>query len=264
MRIAAGILILFALTVEASGQAPAPSAPPTAGIRTLTILADDLPQADREHVIRSLDRLAYSRDEFEERVRLSLRNLGYAYARVDQAELSGIRQGKEGASADVSVKVEPGAQYRLGTIQFHRATLFPPDQLRNQFPIQTGSLFCATNIQYGLERLRRLYEDKGYINFGAIPKIEADEAHHIVNLVLDVDEGKPYVFGHLLLDGVEPRASAGQELIESWASLQGKPYNPDLLRTWLTTNWPAGVNDPQHTVAIENESREVNFRLQFP
>jgi outer membrane translocation and assembly module TamA len=262
MRIAAGILIVFCLALAVRAQSPTP--PAAVGVRTLTIVSNDLPQADRERVIRSLQRQPYSREEFEERVRLSLRNLGYAYARVEEADLSGLRQGWDGASADISVKVAPGAQYRLGTIQFHGATLFPPDQLRSQFPIQTGSLFCATSIQYGLERLKRLYEDKGYINFGAIPQPQADEARHIVNLVLDMDEGKPYVFGRLLLDGVEPHAGVGKELVESWASLQGKTYNPDVLKTWLTANWPAGVNDPQRTAAIEDESREVNFRLQFP
>jgi outer membrane translocation and assembly module TamA len=264
MRITAGISILFTLSIVASGQSPASPQPAPIGVRTLSIVAGELAQEDRDRVVRSLRGQAYFPNEFEERIRESLRNLGYYSARVEDAELSAVRQGQAGASANVSVKVEPGAQYRFGTVQFHHATIFPPNQLRSQFPVEAGALFNAASVQYGLERIKNLYQDKGYINFGAIPLPQMDEAHHVVDLIIDVDEGKPYVFGRLLLDGVEPHAGAGKALVESWANLQGKSYNPDVLKNWLTANWPAAVNDSQRMAAIENESRQVNFRLQFP
>jgi outer membrane protein assembly factor BamA len=264
MRITAGISILFILSIAASGQVPAAPLPVPIGVRTLSIVAGELAQEDRDRVVRSLRGQAYFPNEFEERIRVSLRNLGYYSARVEDAELSGVRQGQAGASADVSVKVDSGAQYRFGSIQFHHATIFPPDRLRSQFPVETGSLFNAASVQYGLERLKNLYQDKGYINVGAIPKPEVDEARHTVDLTIDIDEGMPYIFGHLLLDGVEPHAGDGKALFASWTTLQGKIYNPEVLENWLTVNWPAAVNDPRRMAAIDDESRQVNIRLQFP
>jgi outer membrane translocation and assembly module TamA len=265
MRIAAGILILVSLTAARSEQIPNPAPKDEVRVRTLTLVTDELPQADRKLVVNSLRNQAYSPGEFEELVRLQLRNLGYAYARVEDAELTSVREQNKDKSADVSVKVEPGAQYRLGSIRFKGATLFPPEQLRSQFPLQTGSFFCATSVQRGLERLRTLYEEKGYINFGAIPKTEADDAHHIIDLVVDMDEGSKFVFGHLVLDGIEPHAGDGQALVASWSNVQGKTYNPELLQNWLASNWPGGKEALNRMKALqETEPHQVNIRLQFP
>ena len=270
MRLAAAILTLFVLACpcrpQSLTQSPQTGQPPLAGVqvRGLNLSSDDLPPADRERVIRCLKDHDYVPNEFEERTRQSLRDLGYYYARVENAELFEVREGESGKSASVSIKVEPGAQFRLGFIQFKRATLFPPDQLRSQFPIETGNLFCANCVGYGLEKLKSLYQDKGYINFAAIPIPSVDESRRIVDLTIDIDEGKPYIFGHLTLEGVEPRAGAGKALIESWKSLQGKTYNPELLKSWLASNSPSGAQNVYSVQAVESDPWQVNIRLQFP
>jgi outer membrane protein assembly factor BamA len=261
MRTTAAILIL-ALAGVACAQAPAPQA--EVRIRTLTVVSADLSTVDRQRIAHGYEGETYVANELEESIRTRLRDLGYYNAQVDDAVLSAVRHGQSGVSADVAVHVAPGAQYRFGVILFHHATVFPPDQIRLQFPIRSGSLFNATGIGFGLERLRSLYEEKGYINFAAIPKPTLDDARHIVDLTIDIDEGKPYSFGHLLLDGVEPHAGAGQELTASWSTLQGKIYNPESLKNWLASNWPTASKDPSRTLAIDNDQREVNFRIQFP
>jgi outer membrane translocation and assembly module TamA len=270
MRLATVILTLFVLACL--GHAQSPAQPSQAGqppqtefqVRSLNVDSDELPQADRERVIRCLQGHAYIPGEFEERTRQSMRDLGYYHAEAEEAVLSEVRDGKTGKSANVSIKVEPGAQFRLGYIQFKRATLFPPDRLRSQFPIQAGTLFNSSGVGYGLEKLKRLYQDKGYINFGAIPIPAIDEGHHVIDLTIDMDEGKPYFFGHLIFDGVEPRAGAAKALTESWANLQGKTYNPELLKTWLKSNWPAAAENEYNVRVVENDPRQVNLLLQFP
>jgi outer membrane protein assembly factor BamA len=276
MRIAAATLSLCIFAASGYAQSPAAQSP-RAGqspqteirIRSLTVVSDDLPQADRERVLRRLQDHSYVPNEFEERTRQSLRDLGYYYARVEDAELSEIREDKPDKSANVSIanvsiKVQPGAQYRLGFIGFKHATLFSPDQLRSQFPIQTGSAFSASSVGYGLEKLKALYQDKGYINFGAIPVPSIDESHHIVDLTIDLDEGQLHVFGKLILDGVEPHTGAGKSLMDSWASVQGKVYNPELLKAWLTSNWPTAAQNEYRVQTVENDPRQVNLLLEFP
>ena len=264
MRFAGAILTLFVFASAGVAQPAAP--PPQDGVRIrgLSLVSDSLPHADRERVIRSLEGHAYLPSEFEERTRIGLRNLGYYYAQVEDAELTQVRDDKAGKSADVAIKVVPGAQYRLRFIEFKNETLFPPERLRSQFPIQQGDLFCASSMMYGLEKLKSLYHDRGYINFGAIPIPAIDESHRTVDLTIDIDEGKPYVFGHLTFDGVEPRAGAAKALIESWKSLQGKTYNPELPKSWLASNWPAAKQNVYSVQAVENDPREVNLSLQFP
>ena len=107
-------------------------------------------------------------------------------------------------------------------------------------------------------------QDKGYINFGAIPLPAIDESRHVIDLTIDIDEGQLHVFGRLILDGTEPSAGAGKALIDSWTSLQGKTYNSELLKAWLTSNWPAAAQNSYSVQAAENDPRQVNLFLQFP
>lgn len=270
MRFAAAILTLFALASPGLAQSPSlaqsSAQQPQAEIqvRSLSLVSDSLPKADRERVIRSLEGDAYVPGEFEERTRMGLRNLGYYYARVEDAELTEVREDKTGKSANVSLKVTPGAQYRLRFLEFRHETVFAPDQLRSQFPIQTGSLFCAGGVAYGLEKLMNLYQDKGYINFGAIPIPTIDESHHTVDLTIDIDEGKSYVFGNLILNGTEPHAGAGKTLIESWKTVQGKAYNPESLKAWMAFNCPSAAQNTYSVQVVDSEPWHVNVLLQFP
>jgi outer membrane protein assembly factor BamA len=54
-----------------------------------------------------------------------------------------------------------------------------------------GDLFSGTAIGKGLDGLKKLYQSKGYVNFGAIPQLQMDEVHHTVTLIPDIREGKP-------------------------------------------------------------------------
>jgi hypothetical protein len=268
MRIAAGILTFLIVTAAANGQPTSTQqAQPT--IRNLTIISDDLAAADRLRIAHSLQGTTCDPDEMQERVRRKLRDLGFYYAQVETPEFSPISQpeGSQSPAADgidVSIKVLPGAQYRFGVIEFKHATAFAPNTLRSQFPIEAGSLFNVTSVSYGLNRLRNLYQANGHINFGAIPMPTVDEKHHVVNLTIDLDEGKSYVFGQLTLAGTEPHAGDGNALASAWGKLQGKAYDPDLLKDWLASNWPSGNEGLSHMQAIPDERPpQVNFRLQF-
>ena len=269
MRIIAGILSLIVFTAAGNTQTPTPAPQVELKIRDLTIVSDDLPRADRLRIARSLSGVIYDPDEVQERVRRMLQDLGFYHAQVDAPQLVKINpvetsQPQTTNGIDVSIKVAPGAQYRFGIIEIKHATVFPPDKLRGQFPVKAGSLFNVTSVSYGLDRLRNLYQSNGHINFGAIPTPAIDEKRHVVNLTIDLDEGKAYVFGQLILDGIEPHAGDGNALVTSWDSLQGKPYNPDLLKDWLASNWPSGTEGLNHMHAIPDEQpQQVNFRLQF-
>jgi len=269
MRITAAILTLLVFTAAGNGQSPAPSSQAQPTIRNLTIVSDDLPQADRLRIANSLQGATCDPDEMQERVRRKLRDLGFYNAQVETPEFSQMRrpemiQGPAPDGIDVSIKVLPGAQYRFGVIEFKHATVFAPDTLRRQFPVEAGSLFNVTSVSYGLSRLRNLYQANGHINFGAIPMPTVDEKHHVVNLTIDLDEGKSYVFGPLTLAGTEPHAGDGNALVSSWANLEGKTYDPDLLKDWLAANWPSGNEGLNHMQAMPDESaQQVNFHLQF-
>jgi outer membrane translocation and assembly module TamA len=80
------------------------------------------------------DKKPYPQGEISERIRQALRDLGHFKAQIDDSDISFTPQ-SERRTVDVTVKVEPGAQYRLGEISFQNARIFSANQLRNAFPM---------------------------------------------------------------------------------------------------------------------------------
>jgi outer membrane protein assembly factor BamA len=243
-------------------------------IHRLTLDANNLPNEDRERITHSFEHsiffegefLQAFEDELQERIRQAFRDLGYFKARADEPKLSFLRQTQPATVVDVSVKVDQGVQYRLGDIRFVKAAVFPADRMRPLFQLQAGELFAATEISKGMDQLRNLYATEGYINCVAMPVVQINESHRTIDVVLDLDEGKPYDFGRLLLDGTEPHPGAYKALTDSWKTLQGKRYNPLLLKQWLTANasaWP-GAAASNWDLMQQFPSGTVDIKLQLP
>jgi outer membrane translocation and assembly module TamA len=217
-------------------------------INKLVIESKSLPDADRERIVRFFQQKRYpeDEDEFRERIRQALRDLGYFKTVVDEPTFAFPTKGR--GIANVTVKVTPGAQYRLGEIRFERATVFPAAQLRNVFSERNGDLFNATEFSKGLDALRKLYSTRGYVNMVVNPVPSMNESLRTIDLVLDVDEGKAHDFGRLYLQGVEPHPGAGKALLDSWKPLEGKRFNSLELERWLQANhseWKVGTQVSQ-------------------
>jgi outer membrane protein assembly factor BamA len=171
-------------------------------------------------------------------------------------------------AVDVTVKVEPGPQYRLGEIRFENATIFSFDQLRQLITIQAGDLFNATEFSDALDNLRKLYATRGYVDTVINPVLMIDDRRKVIALVLSMDEGKPYNFGQLSLEGVEPQVGAAKALMASWKPLEGKPYNSLELQKWFDANrstWHTGPESWRAMGSSEQfQSHVVNITLKQP
>jgi hypothetical protein len=267
MRVLVGILLFSAIANIGLGQALSPESDATVRIQKLVIEADGLPNRDRERITHSFENRTYPGVELEARIRIAFQDLGYFRARVDEPKLSFASETPGAQDVDVAVRVDEGAQYRLGEIRFEKSSLFPPDQMRKLFAVQTGELFNYTKIGEGLEQLRSVYATEGYVNFAAVPETRFDESHRAIALDIEIDEGKPYDFGRLLLDGIEPHAGAGNALMESWKTLQGKRYSPPVLKSWLaanTSDWPSAPTSDRTVATPDPVLPVVNVKLSFP
>jgi len=238
-------------------------------ISKLLIESNSLPDADREQIIHLFEQKTYPQGEIGDRIRYALRDLGYFKAVVDEPTFSFLTQGEGRRIASITVKAEPGAQYRIGEIHVQKATIFPAAQLRELFSLRSGDLVNATKISEGLDELRKLYGTRGYINCVVNPAVVSDESRRTIDLVLEVDEGKPFDFGKLYLEGVEPHPGTGKALSDSWKPLEGKRYNPLELQRWLLANhfsWKVSAlaSDSIRTTE-DSESLVVNVTLtQWP
>ncbi|HVU48491.1 MAG TPA: outer membrane protein assembly factor BamA, partial [Terracidiphilus sp.] len=150
-------------------------------------------------------------EEDSERVRQAYRDKGYANAAVETPQTQIRDQGglnwftfrpNKGKRIDIRMPIEEGARYRLGTITFTgNDPHFNVKALRATFPIKDGDWFNATDIQKGLENLKKAYGGLGYINFGAIPRPIYDDQKKTVSLAVDIDQGKQFYVSRIEFTG---------------------------------------------------------------
>ncbi len=257
MKLAISIVTLFAIACLSLAQG-SPNAASVVHVRKLTIVSSDLPASEQQSIIQSFQGGSYNTDELQERVRQRLRDTGYYEPIVEGPQLTLISGGESTRIADVSLTVKAGDRYRLGEITFSGATVFPPERLRELFPV-TESLFNASAISKALESMKDLYVAQGYANFGFIPKPILHSDSHAVDLTIDLDEGRVVSFGKLLFEGTEPRAGIAKTLLASW-SLEGKRYSPQLLKGWLAANsseWPQGTAEGVHSEYVATNDPQV-------
>jgi hypothetical protein len=269
MQILARFLVVSFLACAGFGQPCFAESANDIRIGKLVIESNSLPDVDRARVIRLFQQKDCLQGEIDSRIRSVLRDRGYFKAVVDEPKFSFPAQVEKRRIANVTVKVEAGPQYRLGEIHLQNATIYPSTRLRTLFSVRRGELFNATKIGQGLENLRKLYATRGYVDVVAVPEVMSNELRRTVDLLVFVNEGKPYDFGRLYLEGVEPYAGASKSLLNSWKTLEGRRYNSLELQHWLLVNhseWKVSsrVSDAMR-MTRDPESLVVNVKLtQWP
>jgi outer membrane protein insertion porin family len=177
-------------------------------------------------------------DEDTEHVRNEFQNRGYYKVIVQDADVK-IRdtghtgfhiplvQHGPGKTADITIPVEEGDQYRLGSINFKNyKAVANVKALRAQFPIKDGDIFSRDKIAKGLENLRKAYGTQGYINFTSIPTPVFDEDKKLVSLDVDIDEGKQFFVRRIEFQG---NTTTRDKVIRREIALEeGQQYNQSL------------------------------------
>ncbi len=152
-------------------------------------------------------------EEDTERVRAEFQNRGYFKVLVDDPKteihdtghtgfhVPGLQPGL-GKSVDITMPIEEGDRYRLGTITFiHNKAISKAAALRSLFPMKDGEIFSREKVAKGLENLRKAYGEAGYINFTSVPDTKFDDEKKTVNLEIDVDEGKQFYVRRIEFQG---------------------------------------------------------------
>ncbi len=152
-------------------------------------------------------------NEDVERVRAEFQNRGYFKVLVEDPKTEihdtghtgfhiPLLQKGLGKSVDITMPIEEGDRYKLGSITFKNNKAIRNEKaLRSLFPIKDGDVFSREKIAKGLEALRKAYGEYGYINFTSVPDTKFDDEKKLVNLEIDVDEGKQFYVRRIEFEG---------------------------------------------------------------
>ncbi len=145
-------------------------------------------------------------DEDSERIRQFYQSRGYFTARViNHSEkvydvygraipIPLVFPKKPGKRVDITMVVAEGDKYTLHNFNFVGMKLFrTPDLIARQvFRMAPGDVFSTEKLQKGLDELRKLYGNFGYIDFVPSPDPEIVPGKDQVDLTIDVDEGHQF------------------------------------------------------------------------
>ena len=193
-------------------------------------------------------------DEDTERVRAEFQNRGYFKVVVDEPKTeihdtghTGLHipliQAGAGKSVDITMPIQEGARYRLGSITFkNNKAIRNTNALRSLFPIKDGDIFSREKVAKGLENLRKAYGEAGYINFTSVPDTKFDDEKKTVDLMIDVDEGKQFYVRRIEFQG---NTTTRDKVIRREIALEeGQVYNSRLLGTQPAAPKSAGIFRP--------------------
>ncbi len=143
-------------------------------------------------------------DEDKERVRQFYQDKGYFTVRVlDQSvnihdvggsgfRLPLIKPQKPGKNADITLPVEEGRLMHLSKMNFVGVKLFRTTDFLQQrvFGMQNGDVFSTAKLRKGIENMKKLYGEFGYIDF--VPEPSFDPSGDKIELTITADEGKQF------------------------------------------------------------------------
>jgi outer membrane protein insertion porin family len=145
-------------------------------------------------------------EEDKDRIRNAYQEKGYFTAKVLDQKIQMVDTGghgfkipllkpnKPGKAVNITLPVEEGRLYRLNKINFVGVKLFrtPETLMRPLFGMSQGDVFSTGKLRKGLENLRKLYGEFGYIDFVPEPSFDIIPNTDKIDLTLTADEGKQF------------------------------------------------------------------------
>jgi outer membrane protein insertion porin family len=105
-----------------------------------------------------------------------------------------IHPNKVGTRADITMTIDEGRKYHLNNISFTGVKFFrtPEALMTPLFQMAKGDVFSTGKLKKGIENMRKLYGDFGFINFVVEPSFEPLPNSDQIDLSLSIDEGKQF------------------------------------------------------------------------
>ena len=101
----------------------------------------------------------------------------------------------------ISVFVDEGEQYKIGTYDFSGDLLFPKDVLKKEVKLLEGQTFMVSGRNADIQRLTEKYQDLGYAFTNVVPKMDINDESRLVNIDYSFEKGNLVHFGEIRMVG---------------------------------------------------------------
>jgi len=132
------------------------------------------------------------------RIRSLYFDYGYVTLRVSEPE---IALSKNKKSIQITVRIEEGEQYRLGSLDIQGDILTTKEKLLKGFKSRVEKVYSASRVQRDLLWLTDQYTDKGYAYADVAPLTMLDHEKKLVHLTFKIDKGIEAYIGRIAMEG---------------------------------------------------------------
>lgn len=101
----------------------------------------------------------------------------------------------------ISIYVEEGDSYQMGSINFGGDLLFPKEDLFKELSLKTGDTFKISQRNADIQKLTEKYQDLGYAFVNVIPKINIHDESKTLDVEYDFEKGHLVHFGEINVVG---------------------------------------------------------------
>ena len=97
----------------------------------------------------------------------------------------------------ISIYLDEGEQYSMGSFDFSGDLLFPKDELFNDLQLKTGETFSLSRRNADIQKLTEKYQDLGYAFVNVIPKTNVHDDSKTVDIDYGFEKGSLVYFGEI-------------------------------------------------------------------
>jgi beta-lactamase regulating signal transducer with metallopeptidase domain len=144
-------------------------------------------------------------------------------------------------------------ELRIGEVRVIGATVFNDDSIRATLGLVPGRVYDEMQLREGFKELRKLYGNRGHVNFLPTPTFTVDEQRKVVNLDININEGPQYTIKRIGFTGLTtiPEEVPGREL----AIKEGAVFDASLLVLSLLR---------LNRLGLFEEIKEEDVQIRFP
>jgi outer membrane protein assembly factor BamA len=177
------------------------------------------------------------------------------------------------AKVELSVSVQPGVQYRIGSLTMTGDDAIAKGSAKQLAQFKTGQVINMIDFRAELSKLGGAYLTKGYMNAKVRAEPTFDDTAHTVSYKVELVPGDLYKLSKLDLEGLDDKQSAKVQSL--WTLKVGDPFDAAYAPTFLRRNapklsflngyslaWKQKVNDDAKTVELEVFFRKPGSVMQ--
>lgn len=167
----------------------------------------------------------------------------------------------------ITVAIEEGPQYRIGSIDIKGDLLQPPEFFVKRLQIKPGEIFNRSKVAQDVQSIGDYYKDQGYAYVNSTPETAVNEKERTVSLAYDIQKGAKVSFERINIRGNsktrdkvirrEMRIYEGEEFSQSALDLSKKRVNALGFFERVDASTKRGSGDDTMEVNVEVAERQT-------